>query len=304
MGTPDFAKICLAGIYDAGAEIVGVVTQPDKPRGRKMILTPPPVKEFALEKGIPVYQPETLRGDDFSALLSELDPELIAVAAYGKILPEAVLNYPKYGCINVHTSLLPKYRGAAPMQRAIMNGDSETGVTTMYMAKGLDTGDILNVAKTPIYENDNLESLHDRLADMGAKLLWETMCDAESGKLHAQKQDDSMATYAAKIENEDCLLDFSKSAKEVYDTIRALSPIPLAYTYLGGKMLKIVSAQPGNTKTGAPGEVVSLESDKIYVCTSDGTVALTHVLPEGKSRMSAGDFIRGRKVAIGDIMGK
>lgn len=304
MGTPNFAKICLEGIYDAGADIIGVVTQPDKPRGRKMILTPPPVKEYALEKGIPVYQPETLRGDDFTALLKELDPELIAVAAYGKILPETVLNYPVYGCINVHTSLLPKYRGAAPMQRAIMNGESETGVTIQYMAKGIDTGDILKTAKTPIYENDNLESLHDRLADMGARLLWETMCDAKSGKLCPKKQDESMATYAAKIENEDCLIDFSESSKEVYDRIRALSPIPLAYTYLGGKMLKIVSAQMGNTKIGAPGEVIALEDDKIYVCCKDGTIALTRVLPEGKSRMSAGDFIRGRKVAIGDIMGK
>lgn len=304
MGTPDFAKIIFEGIRSFGADIVGVVTQPDKPQGRKMLLTPPPVKTAAQEAGIPVYQPETLRGGAFTQTLREIDPDVIAVAAYGKILPDDILNYPKYGCINVHTSLLPKYRGAAPMQRAIMNGESETGVTIMYMEKGLDTGDILRVAKTPIYDGDDLESLHDRLAEMGSKLLWEVICDAEAEKLTPIKQNDAEATYAEKIEKDDCLVDFNKSARETVNQIRALSPVPLAFTRLNGKNVKIVSAEEENGADGKPGEVTSLDGGKIHVACAQGGIAIRTLIPEGKSRMSAADFIRGRKVAAGDIMGE
>lgn len=304
MGTPDFAKIIFEGIRSFGGNIVAVVTQPDKPQGRKMLLTPPPVKVAAQEAGIPVYQPETLRGGAFTQTLREIDPDLIAVAAYGKILPEEILNYPKYGCINVHTSLLPKYRGAAPMQRAIMNGESETGVTIMYMEKGLDTGDILRVAKTPIYDSDNLETLHDRLAEMGSRLLWEVICDAQADRLTPVKQNDAGATYAEKIEKDDCRIDFNKSAKETVNQIRALSPLPLAFTRLNGKNLKIVSAQAEDNTTGKPGEVTSLDGGKIHVACAQGGIAIDSLIPEGKSRMSAADFIRGRKVAIGDIMGE
>ena len=303
MGTPDFAKIIFEGIRSLGADVVAVVTQPDKRQGRKMLLTPPPVKAAAQEAGIPVYQPETLRGGAFAQTLKEINPDLIAVAAYGKILPEEILSYPKYGCVNVHTSLLPKYRGAAPMQRAIMEGESETGVTIMYMAQGLDTGDILKTEKTPIYDNDNLETLHDRLAQMGSKLLWETICDAEAEKLTPVKQKETDATYAAKIEKADCVIDFNKSAKEVFNKIRALSPAPLAFTKLNGKTVKIISAEEENIK-GRPGEVTSIDDGKRHVACAQGGIAIQKLIPEGKGRMSAADFIRGRKVAAGDIMGK
>ena len=227
MGTPDIAMECLAALYDAGEEIVAVVTQPDKPKGRGYILTPPPVKVYAMERNIPVYQPATLRDEAFAELLSEINPDLIAVVAYGKILPKSVLDYPKYGCINVHASLLPKYRGAAPIQRVIIDGETVTGVTTMYMAEGLDTGDMILKSYVNIEEDDNFETLHDKLASSGAKTLVDTVNAIKNGEMIREKQDDSLANYAAKIEKSDCKIDFSVSAREVHNRIRGLSPIPL-----------------------------------------------------------------------------
>ena len=304
MGTPDFAIPSLRELIDAGEEVVGVVTQPDKPRGRGYELQPTPVKAFALSRGLQVYQPDTLRGEEFMELLEKLAPELIAVTAYGKILPESVLNFPKYGCINVHGSLLPEYRGAAPMQRAIIDGKSETGVTIMYMAKGLDTGDMLLVEKCPINDTDNFEDIHDRLSEMGAKALVKAARDIEAGRAVRVKQDDALATYAAKIEKSDCAIDFSRSAKEVHDLIRGLSPIPLSFTKTpDGKLLKILESRVlDNEKIlGKPGEVISL-GDDICVACGKGALSILRVLPEGKGRMSAADFVRGRKINVGDIL--
>ncbi len=305
MGTPDFAKTCLEGLVKAGEEIVGVVTQPDRPKGRGYNLVPPPVKVYAEEQGFKVYQPLSLKDEAFAELLRTLDPELIAVVAYGRILPKSVLDYPKYGCVNVHSSLLPLYRGAAPMQRAIMDGRKETGITTMYMAEGLDTGDILEMLKTPIGENDNFEDIHDRLAAMGAELLPHTVKGLYEGIITPTAQDDSLACYAEKINKEDCVIDFTKSAGAIHDQIRGISPIPLAFTYLGGKMLKVVSARVVREDVaGEAGKVIDLSEGSIHVACGEGVIALTAVRPEGKGTMSAADFIRGRKIAVGDLLGK
>lgn len=305
MGTPDFALFSLRALVESGEEIIGVVTQPDKPKGRGYTLTPPPVKVYAMEQGLPVYQPRTLRDEAFAELLSTLDPDLIIVVAFGKILPQNVLEYPKYGCVNVHGSILPKYRGAAPMQRAIIDGEAETGITTMLMDVGLDTGDMLLVEKMPIDENDNFETVHDKLGALGASTLIKTVERLKAGDLAAVKQDDTGATYAAKIEKEDCLIDFSKSAKAVHDQIRGLSPIPLSFTHTAdGKMLKVIASEIAEREGNfAPaGTVLSLDGGKITVACGEGSVSLLTVLPEGKKRMAAADFINGRKIAVGDVL--
>lgn len=308
MGTPDFAKVQLEALIEAGADVIGVVTQPDKPKGRKMVLTAPPVKVCATEHGIPVYQPQTLRGEDFAKTLEALAPDIIIVAAYGKILPENVINYPRLGCINVHGSLLPKYRGAAPIQRAIIDGERETGITIMYMDVGLDTGDMLSKVTVPIEIFDNFETMHDKLAAAGAKLLIETVAALESGTASREKQDDLKSTYAAKIENADCVLDFDADAMAVYNRIRGLSPFPLAVVAHGDRALKIVSAELADTvkEHKNPGEVLKCDAalGRIEVACRCGSVAITGVLPEGKARMSAKDFINGRKIAAGDRLKK
>ena len=304
MGTPDFALFSLRALVEAGEDVIGVVTQPDKPKGRGYALTPPPVKVYAEEKGLPVYQPATLRGDEFAATLAALDPDLIVVVAFGKILPKNVLDYPKYGCINVHGSLLPEYRGAAPMQRAIIDGKKETGITTMVMDVGLDTGDMLLKRKIDIETNDNFETVHDKLGACGAETLLDTVKELRAGTLVAQKQNDALATYAAKIEKADCLIDFDRSAQAVHDQIRGLSPIPLAFTHTpDGKMLKIIASELVSTNRSAPaGSVLSLDSGKIVVACQENAVALLTVLPEGKKRMAASDFINGRKIQVGDVL--
>ena len=305
MGTPDFALFSLRALVEAGENVIGVVTQPDKPKGRGYTLTPPPVKVYATEQGIPVYQPNTLRGEEFANLLAEFSPDLIIVVAYGKILPANVLEFPKYGCINVHGSLLPAYRGAAPMQRAIMEGQVETGITTQMMADGIDTGDILLISKVAIEENDNFETIHDKLGVCGAETLLKTLDELRAGTLTRTKQDDSLATYAAKIEKSDCLIDFSKTANEVHNQIRGLSPIPLAFTYTpDGKMLKVTATEVAKREgTLAPaGTVLSLSGGKIEVACGCGSIFILSVLPEGKKRMAATDFINGRKIAVGDVL--
>ena len=304
MGTPDFAIPTLKALCDSGEEIVGVVTQPDKPRGRGHIMTPPPVKAYALEMGIPVYQPLTLKNGGFDEELKTLDPDLIVVVAYGKILPLSVLDYPRHGCINVHGSLLPLLRGAAPMQRAIIDGHPVTGVTTMYMAEGLDTGDMLLKRELPILEDDNFESIHDKLAELGAQTMIDTLAAIKNDALVRHPQDGSLATYAAKIEKADCLLDFSLPARELHNRIRGLSPIPLSFTHTpDGKMLKIVAAKVCKAEGSlAPaGQVLSV-SDGIEVACGEGSLLLLRVTPEGKGQMSAADFVRGRKISVGDIL--
>ena len=307
MGTPEFALYSLKALVEAGEEVVGVVTQPDKPRGRGYVLTPPPVKVYATERGIPVYQPETLRNGAFDETLGMLDPELIVVVAYGKLLPKSVLEYPKHGCVNVHGSLLPALRGAAPMQRAIMDGHPVTGITTMYMAEGLDTGDMLLKDELVIEEDDNFETIHDKLAACGAGTLLRTVEALKAGTLTAEPQDSSKATYAAKIEKADCLIDFSADAHTVHNRIRGLSPIPLAFTRTpDGKLLKVPGARRGQSpdagSLAAPGTILSL-GEGIEVACGAGSVILTVVTPEGKGRMPAADYIRGRKVNVGDRLG-
>ena len=306
MGTPDFALFSLKALVEAGEEVVGVVTQPDKPRGRGYVLTPPPVKVYALEQSIPVYQPQTLRNGAFDETLRELNPDLIVVVAYGKILPTSVLDYPKHGCINVHGSLLPALRGAAPMQRAIMEGHPVTGITTMYMAEGLDTGDMLLKSEVAIEVEDNFETIHDKLGVCGAATLIHTVNALKAGTLVATPQDDSLSTYAAKIEKSDCLIDFTKDAHTVHNRIRGLSPMPLAFTHTpDGKLLKVPAAIRGQApeagNLAAPGTVLSLDKG-IEVACGVGSVIFTVVTPEGKGRMNAADYIRGRKVAVGDLL--
>ncbi len=305
MGTPDFALFSLKGLCENGYNVIGVVTQPDKPKGRGYTLTPPPVKVYAEEIGIPVYQPNSLRTEEFASLLAELDPELIAVVAYGKILPKNVLDYPKYGCINVHGSLLPEYRGAAPMQMAIIDGKKTTGITTMFMAEGLDTGDMLLKAECEIAENDNFEIIHDRLGALGAELLRKTVDGLAKNEITPIPQDHSKATHTSKITKEDCLIDFSKDADTVHNLIRGLSPIPLSFTHTpDGKLLKIVESEicERESENEDFGKVISLENGKIRILCARGSINVLKVLPEGKGRMSAADFIRGRKISEGDVL--
>ncbi|MBQ9080406.1 MAG: methionyl-tRNA formyltransferase [Clostridia bacterium] len=303
MGTPDFALFSLRALVEAGEQVIGVVTQPDKPKGRGYTLTPPPVKVYASERGIPVYQPEKVKDGSFDGTLRELAPDVCVVAAYGKLLPESILTIPKYGCINIHGSLLPEYRGAAPMQRAIIDGKKMTGVTIQQMALGMDTGDILFMRETEIGENDNFEDIHDRLGVLGAEALLETLKLLREGKLDPVKQDESLATYAAKIEKADCVLDFSRPARELHNQIRGMSPFPLAFTRLpSGSMLKVTSAEVvAEDGEGPTGQVTSLDGGIVVQC-GKGKIRLTGVLPEGKGRMPAADFVRGRKVAEGDIL--
>ena len=305
MGTPDFAVFSLDALTEAGEDIIAVVTQTDKPQGRGYVLTPSAVKRRAQELSIPVYQPKTLRDEAFAELLSALKPEMIVVAAYGKILPENVINYPKYGCINVHGSYLPKYRGAAPMQRAIIDGEEYTGVTIMYMDVGLDTGDMLAREKIAIGPDDDFEVIHDRIGKTGAALLVKTINDIKDGRAVREKQDDSLSTYAAKISKEDRLIDFSLPAKKVHDLVRGLSPVPLAQTFTEkGRLLKIVKTAVSDNENGnaAPGTVVSVDGGRICVACGEGCVDILTLIPEGKSKMSAADFVRGRGISVGEVL--
>ena len=304
MGTPEIASTCLDKLVSDGHDVVACVTGEDKPRGRGKVMTPTAVKVRATELGIPVYTPKTLRDEAFAATLAEVNPDLICVVAYGKILPESVLSYPKYGCINAHVSLLPKYRGAAPMQRAIMNGETKTGVTVMQMDVGLDTGDILMVEEFPIGPEDDFEVVHDTSAIVGGRLLSRTATALERGEITPIPQDDSLACYAEKIEKSDCKLDFTKSARELDFNIRGVTPIPGAFAYHNGKMLKICKALPINAK-GEAGRVIDADATGegyFTVACGEGALKVLSVIPEGKGKMSAGDLLRGRKLAVGDVL--
>ena len=305
MGSPDFAIPALERLIDDGHEIVGVVSVPDKPKGRGKKLTPMPLKAKAIELGLEVYTPDTLRDGAFAEVLDALKPEMIVVVAYGKILPKYVLDYPKYGCINIHGSLLPEYRGAAPMQRAIIDGKDKTGITTMYMDVGLDTGDMLIKKEYPISCEDDFETVHDALAALGADAISETVNKALDGTLVRKAQDESAATYAEKITKEEGHLDFTSSAKVLHNRIRGMSPFPLSYVYLdGGSILKIVKSRVSCKTSGSaqPGEVISLDDGAISVACGEGVIDILGVLPEGKGRMSARDYINGRRIKVGDIL--
>lgn len=301
MGTPDFASAMLAALYESGKYDIAVITQPDKPKGRGYTLMPPEVKVYALDHGLTVYQPQTLRDEAFASLLAELDPDMIVVAAYGKILPKNVICYPKYGCINVHGSLLPEYRGAAPIQRAIIDGKAATGITIMYMDEGLDTGDMLAKSEIKIGENDDLETVFDKMAKCGAELLIKTVPEIVAGRVKPEKQDGALATYAKKIEKDDCVLDFSQPAKKVHDLIRGLSPFPLAAATLGGKMLKPVASRLSDKISETPcGTIVSLDGAITVVCGDKRCVDIIEVLPAGKKRMSTPDYLRGARISVGE----
>lgn len=308
MGTPELARECLRAVYEkAGGDVVAVVTRPDQPKGRGMKMTPSPVKEFAVENGIPVYQPKTLRNGAFSEELKAIDPELILVAAYGNILPHEVIAYPKYGCVNAHGSLLPKYRGAAPIERAIMDGETRTGITAMMMDDGLDTGDIIRLYPCDIEADDDGGSLTEKLARLAGIAMCDTIDAIEAGTLTCTKQP-AESNYAAKIEKEDTLVDFSRSPAETVNQIRALSPEPYAVTRTAdGHQLKLTKACVLEGSTDAePGTVVRLAAKGeglIVLSCGGGLIGVSGVVPEGKKKMTAGDYIRGRKIAEGDCLG-
>lgn len=306
MGTPDFSVPCLDALVKAGHEVAAVFTQPDKPKNRGHKLQMTPVKEYALEKGIPVHQPLSLRkGEDAETALTtlrQLAPECIVVVAYGQILPKTVLDLPGHGCINVHASLLPRYRGAAPIQRSIMQGETETGITTMYMAEGLDTGDMILKEKTEILPGMTGSQLHDVLSAIGAKLIVQTLDMLEQGTAPRTPQTDDYTCYASMISKDDCRIDFTKSADTVYNQIRGLSSSPCAFTFLEGKRLKVYFAEKLQSDEPAPPGTV-IQSEGLCVACGKGALRLTDIQPEGGKRMRDSDFLRGRKIPAGTVLG-
>lgn len=306
MGTPDLARECLRAVYEKeGVDVIGVVTQTDKPKGRGMKMIAPPVKVFAEEHGIPVWQPQTLKDGAFEDTLKELDPDMIIVVAYGKILPRYVLEYPKYGCVNAHGSLLPKYRGAAPIQRSIIEGETVTGITSMYMDDGIDTGDVILKLECPITDDDNFGTLHDKLAALAGEAMCQTIDRTLDGTVTREKQPDEGANYAAKITKEDSVINFTKSPREVFNLIRGLSPMPYAMTRTpDGKLLKFTAAEaPSDESSDAePGTVLSVDGGNIKIACGGGVLTVTGVVPEGKKPMPAADYIRGRKLFAGDVL--
>ncbi|MFD1426635.1 methionyl-tRNA formyltransferase [Kroppenstedtia sanguinis] len=305
MGTPDFAVPSLQTLVREGYRVAGVVTQPDRPRGRKRELTPPPVKVAAMELGLPVFQPERLRNPENVRRLLEWKPDLIVTAAYGQILPREILETPRYGCINVHASLLPKYRGGAPIHHALIQGEKETGVTIMYMVEALDAGDMLTRRSIPIQAEDDVGTLHDKLAQVGAELLAETVPALVEGKVKPVSQDDSQATYAPNIRREDERIDWSRSALQLVNQIRGLRPWPVAFTLWKGEPLKIWRAEPASVReTAAPGTVLSQTQEGVLVATGEGgALRILELQPAGKRRMTAAEFSRGRQMEPGEILG-
>lgn len=305
MGTPDFAVPCLEYLIASEHEVVGVFCQPDKPKGRTQELVMPITKKIALENDIPVYQPVLLRNGAGVEVLKEINPDLVIVVAYGKILPEDFLEFPKYGCVNIHGSILPKYRGAAPIQWAVLNGDKEAGVTSMQMDAGLDTGDMLLMKKVEIGENETSEELFERLSYLGADVLKETVEALQKGELNPIKQNEAEATFVGLLSKENSPTDFSKSAQEVHNHIRGLYSWPCATTVLSGKILKLHKSVLSDVKgNNIAGSVVCSDERLIVCCGDNRCVELLEIQLEGKKRMSAADFLRGRKIEKGTILGK
>ncbi len=295
MGTPEFAVKSLQALLDGGHAVAAVFTQPDKPVGRKHILTPPAVKICAQQHGIPVYQPASFKDPKALEILTAIQPDVIVVVAYGKLLPEAVLHLPKFGCVNVHASVLPKYRGASPIQWSIVCGEKQTGVSTMQLDKGMDTGDILLTKTTEITDTDTAQTLGDRLCVMGADLLLQTLDGLKKGQITPQKQDETQASYAPIIKKSDGLIDWTQSADQINCKIRGLQTWPVAYTMAGDKMLKIYSAKVLPDVAGGCGEILSQDKALIVACGEDSALEITELQLEGSKRMPAQDFIRGRK---------
>lgn len=304
MGTPDFAVPCFEALCSSDNTVVGVVTQPDKPKGRGHKLLPPPIKEKAMGYGIPVFQPETLRNESFLEELKQLAPDIIIVVSYGKLLPEYILNYPKYGCINVHASLLPKYRGAAPIQQSIINGDNVTGVTTMYMSKALDTGDIILKSEIKIDDNETSGELFEKLADLGAKLLIETLDAVKNGTAPRIKQDDTKSSYAPMLSKDSGHIDWSKPAFDIVNLIRGTNPWPLAYAIYKEDVMKIYKAQPGQRNiSGIPGEILGINKKMLEVCCGDGeSILVDEIQFKGGKRMKVSSYINGHDIDIGVIL--
>lgn len=299
MGTPDFAETSLRALIDGGFDVVGVFTQPDKPVGRKQVLTPPPVKTLALQNNIPVWQPVKLRDGTAERILRELAPDVIAVVAYGRILPKAILDLPPLGCVNIHGSLLPKYRGAAPIQWAVINGEAETGVTAQYMAEALDAGDIIGVKRTPIGPEETAGELFDRLAPLGAQLLCDTLRALEKGNVARVPQDDNDATFAPPLTKELARIDFAKPGRLVVSHIRGMDPWPVATAEIGGVTFKIFKAFHTEKSVAAPpGTVLSAGKDGIELAVSDGSVTVTQLQAPGGRRMAAGEYLRGHPLCL------
>ncbi|WP_121609306.1 methionyl-tRNA formyltransferase [Mesobacillus foraminis] len=295
MGTPDFSVPVLRQLITDGYDVIAVVTQPDRPVGRKKVMTPPPVKVEAVKQGIPVYQPEKIRQKEELDKILALNPDLVVTAAFGQILPKELLEAPRFGCINVHASLLPELRGGAPIHYAIINGKDKTGITIMYMAEKLDAGDILTQVEIPITETDNVGTLHDKLSTAGARLLSETVPKLLNGEITPVKQNDEEATFAWNIKREQEKIDWTKPGIDIYNHIRGMNPWPVAYSTLEGSTVKIWnSSKVGQTETGKPGEILSIEEDGFIVASGDQTaIKITELQPAGKKRMDAGQFLRG-----------
>lgn len=297
MGTPEIAEKCLETLCDAGMDVAAVFTQPDRPKGRGMALTPPPVKVLAQRKGIAVYQPKKLRKS--MDIIASIDPELIVVVAYGKILPKEVLDYPGYGCINLHASLLPRHRGASPIQAAILAGDTVGGVTTMYMSEELDAGNIIFAQETPIYDDDTGGTLHDRYADIGGKLLLKTIDAIGKGEAPSIPQNHALATFCSPIRKEDARIDWTRPSAEIRNLVRAYNPWPVAHTEIKGRELKIYSVKTGSQDRipgSQPGDVLSAGDPGIEVATGDGSVYITELQTAGKRRMTAAEYLRGNSI--------
>jgi methionyl-tRNA formyltransferase len=297
-GTPDFAVPSLRALLEAGEEVVAVVTQPDRVKGRGHKLSAPPVKEIALSEQIPVLQPAGIRSSEFFDTLAGLRPDVIVVVAYGRIIPPAVLKLPPLGCINVHGSLLPKYRGAAPIQRAVINGERKTGVTTMLMDEGLDTGDILLRKETEITDGDDAQTLGAKLSCEGASLLVRTIKDLRDNLIRPIPQEGEVS-YAPALKKEDGRIDWSQPAKRIFDLVRGTSPWPGAYSFLGGERITIVRAKVAAFDSGCSGGVIEKAGEEFQVCTGAGILSIIEVKPEGKKAMPAGAFVNGRRLRRG-----
>ncbi len=302
MGTPDFAEASLNALIADGRNVVGVVTNPDKPKGRGHKMMKPPVKEAAEKAGIPVWQPVTLKNGELKEVLDILKPDVICVVAYGRILPDYVLKYPEYGCVNVHGSLLPAYRGAAPIQRSVINGEEYTGITTMLMNEGLDTGDMLLTQKVKIGNDETSEELFDRLAPIGGDLLLRTLDGLKDGTVTPVKQDDTLSTYAPMIKKEEGLVDWSSDGKTIHNLVRGMNSWPMAYTFYKGEAVKIISVTPCSKQTSElPGTILGLEKNMgLRVACGGGTVLVREVQFPGSRRMNIEDYMRGHEINIGE----
>ena len=305
MGTPDFAVQCLEALIKAGHEVASVITQPDRPKGRGNKLAAPPVKERALSLRLPVHQPTTVKDEAFLTLLQGYQPEAIVVVAYGRILPQSVLDLPKYGCLNVHASLLPKYRGAAPIQWTVLNGDPVAGVTIQQMDAGMDTGDMLSKASLAVEADDTTGTLFEKLAHLGAELLVDTLEKVEKGQITREKQDEAAATYAPMLGKADETLDWQRPASKLHDQVRGLSPAPGAYTWWQGQRLKIWRTKPRDAQAGSlePGQIAEISQDFFAVCTGEGWLEVYEVQPAGKKAMPVKAFLNGAGLSIGSKLG-